>query len=294
MFRILVPVDFSDESVKASQYALDVAATIPQAQVLLLHCFQDYLADTDTDTPPPLEVVACEEVAAQVINRNLEEAEDDLEELYQQLCTEAINRNIQVSIERAFINGLPEEVILDEAKRFKPNLIVMGTKGEANISRAFFGTVTTKIVQELEIPVLTIPRAYNGTPPSKVAYATNFDSEDAKALIQLTRLLAPFNPAIHCVHISASESEKDQQHLSDLKDKLTRNCPEANIRYTLLEGSKVAKTLHQFILDQHVNLLALTTHKRSGFGNILHPSLTQKLLLESEIPLLVFHSPKKV
>ncbi|GAB3201937.1 nucleotide-binding universal stress UspA family protein [Pontibacter aydingkolensis] len=293
MYKILVPVDFTDNSTKASHYALALATAAPQAQLLLLHCSHDYLADADTDLPP-LEMTASEEVAERVINRNVTEAEDELEELYQLMRTEASVRNTHTRIDRAFIHGLPEEVILDEAKRFKPDLVIMGTKGESNFSRSFFGTVTTKVVQELNIPVLTIPLSYEGTQLKNVAYASDFDKTDSRVIAQLLQLLEPFRPRLHCVHISKSDSKQDQQNLTALQEKFAQHHPKASINYTLLEGDNVAKTLQEYIQKQQIDLLALTTHKRSGLSSILNPSLAQKLVLESEVPLLVFHSPEEV
>ena len=290
MFRILVPVDFTKASLNASRYALALATAAPQAQLLLLHCFQDYLADADT--APPLEMTASEEVTERVIDRNITEAENQLEELYQQLRSEAATRNPHTHVERAFIHGLPEEVIEDEAKRFKPNLVVMGTKGEANIARSFFGTVTTKVVQELNIPVLTIPGTYTSTQLTKVAYASDFEEADSKAIKQLQQLFEPFSPQLTCVHISKNSKQQDQDKLNNLKHRLAQLTPQVSISYTLQEGDNVAKALQEYVQEQQVSLLALTTHKRSGLGSILHPSLAQKLILESEVPLLVFHNPE--
>ena len=294
MFKILVPVDFTEDSIKASHYALALATAAPQAQVLLLHCFQDYLADADADMPPPIDMSASEEITERVINRNVTEAEDELEALYQQMRTEALARNEHTHLERAFILGLPENVIEEEARRFKPNLVVMGTKGESNIARSFFGTVTTKVVQDLNIPVLTVPGSYKGQQLTNIAYASNFEDSDSKSIARLLQLLEFFKPHFHCVHISKNDTRQDQEKLNDLKGKLAQNYPQASITYTLLEGDNVAKALQDYVQQQQINLLALTTHKRSGLDNILSPSLAQKLVLESEVPLLVFHTPEEV
>ncbi|MEJ8804162.1 universal stress protein [Pontibacter sp. H249] len=293
MFRILVPVDFTTDSINASHYALALATAAPQAQLLLLHCFQDYLADADTDASA-WEITPSEAVTERVINRNVTEAENELEELYQLLRSQAASRNAHTRLERAFIHGLPEDVIVDETKRFKPNLVIMGTKGEANISRSFFGTVTTKVVQELNIPVLTIPGSYTGTQLTKVAYASNFDQADGRAIIQLQQLLEPFNPQLLCVHISKTNKQQDQEKLNALKEKLAKHHSQASINFTLQEGDNVADALQTYVKEQQVNLLALTTHKRSGLGSIFNPSLSQKMVLESEVPLLVFHTSDEV
>ncbi|MFD2513722.1 universal stress protein [Pontibacter locisalis] len=290
MLKILIPVDFSDESEEASLYALHLAVASQQAQLLLLHCFQDYLADAEPDILTPVPTTASEEITERVIYRNEEEAQDQLEELYGQLQREAHQMGSQVYIERTFIHGLPEEKISEEAKRFKPDLVVMGTKGESNIARSFFGTVTTKVVQELKVPVLTIPVAYQGAHLRKVAYATDFSKTDSKSIMQLQRILEPFQPLIYCVHISDNKNPReDREKLKQLREKLQQNAPNQKLEYTLLEGDDVAEALQKFVHHEAVDVLALTTHERGMFSKILSPSLAQKLVLHSEVPLLVFH-----
>lgn len=288
MLKILVPVDLADDAINAAQYAFALAAAAPQAQLLLLHCYQDYLADADVDAFAPADLPPSEEVTARVLYRNVNEAEERLEELFQQLRAEALAVNAHLHLERAFIHGLPEDVIPDEVQRFKPDLVVMRTKGESNMARSFFGTVTTKVIEHLDTPVLTVPASYAGTPPAKVAYATNFEQTDAKTISRMAQLLAHLNPDLYCVHVGKG---KDQLML--LQEQVKQQTTGESITYTLLDGSNVPEALQTYARQQQVNLLALTTHKRSLFGSILHPSLTQKLVLASEVPLLVFHSNGK-
>ncbi len=291
MFKILVPVDLTDDSITASYYALSLATAAPQAQILLLHCYQDYLADSDDDVVPPFKMTASEEITERILYRNINEAQDQLEKLYQQLRAKAATRNINTHLERTFMHGLPEDVILDEAKRFKPNLVVMGTKGEPNIARSFFGTVTTKMVHDLSTPILTVPNTHQNGPIAKVAYAACLEKEDATSIIQLMRLLQPQHPEIHCVHVAKNgNAPQTNESLQKLQHTIQETFPDASINYAILKGDSVSDTLKTFLQEQQINLLALTTHKRSLIGNLLHPSLTQKLILDSKVPLLIFHT----
>ena len=291
MFKILVPVDLTEDSVKASNYALAFATAAPQAQILLLHCYQDYLADADDDVVPPFEMTASEEITERILYRNVNEAQDQLEKLYQQLRAAAATRNIHTHLERAFMHGLPEDVILDEARRFKPDLVVMGTKGESNIARSFFGTVTTKIAQSLDIPILTIPDTYPNKHLKKAVYAACLEKEDAQSVSRMLQLLKPCTPEMHCVHVTKNGSSiQSNEDFHRLQRTIRDSNPEAKITYTLLKGNSVSEALKEFLQGQQIDLLALTTHKRSLLGNLLHPSLTQKLILTSEVPLLIFHT----
>ena len=291
MFRILVPVDFEEGTANACRYALRLASGAPQAEVLLLHCFRDYLAgpwhepveegrSTATDS---------EKLTDSVLHRNEVEERDKLEALRQELQS---NAAAKVLLKTAFVNGLPEDVIPVEAQHLGADLIVMGTAGEDSLSRSLFGTITTKMAEEAKVPVLAVPLHARANTLARVLYATDFDSADAQAIADLQQLLAPFNPHILCLHItSGAASDKDHDQLRQLQAEVEGTRPAGNTRYTLLEGSTdLAATLEEFVEKEQVDLLAVTSHKRSFLDSLLHPSLTRKLVLEAEVPLLIFHS----
>lgn len=290
MFKILLPIDFSESSDNACDYVLRLAASIPNARVLLLHCFYDYLAEADTAMPVDAEITASEAITERVLYRNEAEAQEQLEQTYQRMLREAGAAGTRLRLEQAFILGVAEEKITEEIQRFKPELVLMGTKGESNMARSFFGTVTTEVVEAARVPVLTLPQEYQGSAISRVLYATNFNKADVKSLTTLTNFLAPFQPNILCVHIGDGDSTEDQQKLQQLQGRLQASTSADNIRYTLLDGDDVAAELQAFASREKVDLLALTKHGRSAWDRLFNPSLAKKLVLHAQVPLLIFHS----
>ena len=291
MFRMLIPVDFEESTSRACQYAFRLAAAAPQAEILLLHCFRDYLTDP-WQTPAevaPEKVTASEEITERVLHRNEEEERGKLEALQKQLQSTSPGQTVRLTT--AFVNGLPEDVIPAETQRFQPDLVVMGTAGEDSMGRSVFGTVTTKMAEEVKVPVLSVPVQASGRMLTRVLYATDFDAADAQAIASLQQLLAPFNPHILCLHISSgAATQQDQEKLNSLAAEVKSLGPADNIRYTLLRGNDVPEALRNFVEKEQVDLLAVTNHKRSFLQGLLHPSLTKKLVLKAEVPLLIFHS----
>lgn len=295
MYRILVPVDFEEGTSKACHYAFRLAAAAPQAEVLLLHCFRDYLAGpwhepVDEDRSPAND---SEEVTNRVMHRNEVEEREKLEALRQEL--QSSRHGAEVSLKTAFVNGLPEDVIPKEVQRFQADLVLMSTAGEDSLSRSLFGTITTKMAEEVKVPVLSVPLHARSQSLARVLYATDYDDADAQAIADLQQLLSPFNPHILCLHITPGAATKlDQEKLQNLEAQVQGIRTAGNIRYTLLEGSSnVADVLEEFVEKEQVDLLAITNRKRSFLDSILHPSLTRKLVLEAEVPLLIFHSQAK-
>ncbi|TXK37576.1 universal stress protein [Pontibacter qinzhouensis] len=292
MFKILVPIDFSDSTDAACQYALNLTAGVPDAQLLLLHCFQDYLADGDPVLPSATDLTPSEIITEQVLHRNEIDAQQQLDELYHQVAEEARRSGSKVKIERTFISGFPEDEILEQARRFKPSLVIMGTKGQKDFSRSLFGTITTKVLGDLKVPLLTVPQEYAAGPIRKVLYATDFDKADVAAIEAVLELLQPFQASTYCVHISTDDQEHDREKLLALQEQLRQNASSTHIQFSLLEGGEVAKTLQEFVHQESINLIALTNRERNLLDEILHPSLAKKLVLTAAVPLLIFHSKK--
>jgi nucleotide-binding universal stress UspA family protein len=73
----------------------------------------------------------------------------------QQMLIETIFEDYKVS---AFVEeGIPHEVILNVAKKWHADIIVMGTHGRTGISHLFMGSVAEKVLRHSEIPVFIIP-----------------------------------------------------------------------------------------------------------------------------------------
>ncbi|NDK57090.1 universal stress protein [Pontibacter fetidus] len=291
MFRILVPVDLTDSSYKACNYALTFAKQAPEAIMVLLHCYQDYLEEPDSDNAFTDGETASARITDRVLRRNQTDAQEKLDELYNTL--KVANPSPQLQLERVFMYGLPEDLVPEEVQRFKPDLLVMATKGESNLARTFFGSISTNIAQEIKVPVLTIPETYEGTTIKRVLYATDLDKTDTQTLTNLQQLLQPFGPVIECVHVADEPSQSDNRKLEELRNKLQQSAT-TNLTYTLLEGEDVADALQKFVSEQAIDLIALTTRSRTLLGSLLNPSLTKRLVLESQVPLLIFHASDKV
>ncbi|MBX0334647.1 universal stress protein [Pontibacter sp. HSC-14F20] len=289
MFRILLPVDFSEGSTKASQYALQLAAGVPGAKLLLLHCFQDYLADANPVPSSAATLNPSEQLAERVLHRNETEALEQLEALYEELMQKARSMDSTLHIERTLVHGLPEEEIPEQAEHFRPSLVIMSTKGEASIGRAVFGTVSTKVIDEARVPVLTIPNQFNGIIPGRILYATDFGKTDVADIDRIRKIFGHLDPMIYCVHIS-DDPEEDREKLLVLQQDLQHGAPENDIRYALLEGEDVAEALQDFARSETIDLLALTTQERGTFDSLFNPSLAKKMVLHAPLPVLVFQS----
>ena len=144
LFRsILCPVDFSDLSLNALRFAVDLASTF-QAELHLLHVFEGYDA----------------------ISLNPELAMSRMPEWLpklRQLCHEKLaalpSADLAVrcaAVVRANREGSAIHEILSYAAHDKIDLIVLATHGRTGLKHLLMGSVAENVVRHAKCPVLTI------------------------------------------------------------------------------------------------------------------------------------------
>lgn len=136
--RILVPVDFSDCSLEAVEYAA-LMAERHRASLTLLHVLEPVSYGLDFTL---LHGGKREEMRERSTAR--------LGDLTRALADAGIPADSQVR------GGTPFESILDSAKTIPADLIVMGTHGRRGLSHALCGSVAEAVLRQSRCPVLTV------------------------------------------------------------------------------------------------------------------------------------------
>lgn len=143
--RILVPIDFSDDSLNALTYAREFAAAF-DAELLLLHVIEPIYYATPADmyvTSPNISMLLDEQRAI---------AEQQLERLSAELSAQGRKHRTILK------TGTPAQVIVEAAEVADANLIIMSTHGRSGLAHILLGSVAEKIVRHATCPVLTIRR----------------------------------------------------------------------------------------------------------------------------------------
>jgi len=156
--RILVPIDFSIESLKALRYATDLATRFG-AEVLALHVIEPtYVGRAARSFSAQPSVAAYQDAEWRI-------ASADLELLAAELNEEG--SRVETMVKR----GVPAQVIVDTAKSTPAELIVMGTHGRTGLPHMLIGSVAERVVRLASCPVLTVRRAPR-TPPKTTGKAS--------------------------------------------------------------------------------------------------------------------------
>jgi universal stress protein A len=145
MKRILVPVDFSSDSLRALAYARGLVTRL-RAELLILHVVdQTYLAGTS-------ELYRANPALAKLLDEQWRSGNAQVGRLAADLKSEGLR--VRSLIKR----GAPAPVIVDTAKRTGTDLIIMATHGRTGLAHVLIGSVAEKVVRAAGCPVLTVRR----------------------------------------------------------------------------------------------------------------------------------------
>jgi nucleotide-binding universal stress UspA family protein len=286
--RILVPVDFSSLSLHACRFAISLAQKY-KAEVKLLHVFYN----------PAIDITPFDEhYSYQVkLSNNLREIEKNarvsmirLEEKLNSWCENA--EITEVKISTGFANGEAADEILAFSKKYRPAIIVMGTRGLTKGTHPL-GRVTTKIVENAEVPVLALPdgSVLKISKLKNLIYATDFDPSDYSVINRLIHMLAPLDIRLHCVHVSVGYKKPwDPVKMDELKQHLTQEYADNRITFEVIVSDNIVYGIESYIRNNSIDAIAVINHKRGPLEKMFAPSLTKKIFSETGKPLFVFHA----
>jgi nucleotide-binding universal stress UspA family protein len=135
--EILVPLDLSEMSFKALQYAVSFAAQYG-ARLTLLHVAE------------PVTVVTALGPAMATTSADIEIIRQRLMDIRENRIPESIAVDVAVRLDA------PADGILNAATELEPDIIVLATHGRIGLERMFLGSTAEKVVRTASCPVLVV------------------------------------------------------------------------------------------------------------------------------------------
>lgn len=141
--KIIVPLDGSDFSFRAAEYAINLAK-LTGGEILCVHAIVDL---------PYIEYMG---PGVLTVTRYIREAKKQTEEWFSQVKSKAEKQGIKVTADTIFNLPSVAESIINYASEQKADLIVIGTRGRSGLKRLVLGSVASAVVAHAGCPVLVV------------------------------------------------------------------------------------------------------------------------------------------
>ncbi|MGB0880207.1 MAG: universal stress protein [Polaribacter sp.] len=273
MQKILVPIDFSKQSEYASKMANRIAKK-SKSDVYLLHLIElptgivDMGAGSNFSIPQSM-------LYLRKVKEQMLAFKDNF-----------FDKKLEVKHAIKFDN--PYEGIQKYAKKIDADLIVMGSKGLSDFEEILIGSNTEKVVRTSKKPVIVVKKDEGKFKAKNLVFASNFKDENKEAFKKFLEFAHQFGSKIHLLKVNTpSKFESTQQAKESIKNFVSEyHLPDHSI--TIYSDSSIEQGILNFSEDIGADLIALSTHGRSGLSHLFSASVTKNLSKIASRPMLTF------
>lgn len=270
--HILVPTDFSDNAWSAALYALKIYADEP-CKFYFSHTWTFLNSGSRTYISPsyiePLKDKAREQLAA----------------LKERAESESTNKDHE--FETIFSEGELFESVEFSVKKYKIDLVVMGTKGATGAKKFLLGSNAVTVIQKVRLcPLMLVPNKYKFATPKHIAFSTDFNRIYGEELLPIKQLSDLHDATIEILHIQGKDSLTDAQNLN--LTKLKTNLGDYNYNFNWMEGyDKKAPAITDYIEQNNIDILTMINYEHSFIENLIKEPIIKKIGFHSKIPFMV-------
>ena len=272
--RILVPIDFTEQSEIALSQAVVLAEYLKTEIVLLSVIEEDSALTKMVSKNVDLAPVTAELLAKQ-------------EKLFKKYASKKIKMEPMVA------RGVVHEEISRVSKMIAPELVVMGTNGKPkDLSKRFTGSYAYRVVSDTETPVITIHGGAKVKQIKKIVFPYLLDRKSKSKVASCLHFARIFNSEVFVIAMSKDIEEQKQlpQHVAQIKDYIINH--EVPCAWHLEQNN--GRTNAQVILDytQEINAdLIMMMEDENVMPFHLWSSELETIMYNAEVPVMCITPP---
>ena len=210
MKTILIPVDFSDNTLITCKYARQMLGN-EEARLFLFHIYPNQLMVADSSFPAGIDSDAF--INTEFITELRNQAENNMLKLVNEVKTVLeIDDNSGLTIDHLITGGEPEREIRQLCDELSPDLIVMGTRGEGK--KGFLeGSMAEKLMNATSIRLIAVPESFKKVRIKNIMYALDFSEYDFESIKTVMNLFNHLEKEIYIIHIELKESDEAEESM---------------------------------------------------------------------------------
>lgn len=273
MKHIIVPIDFSEESINGLRLALIFANKFKaRLQMVYVQKF-----------PSELGRVGFEEEKRR--------ADVEFEKLIKEFSPKFHD---EAKLDYIVKKGKIYREVVNQAQAFDDSVIVSSTHGASGFEELFMGSNSFKIVSAAENPVISIRHGAVPREIKTIILPIDISVETRQKVLLTAEIAKIFEAEVHVLGVSTTRAEDIDAKIEAYSKQVCEYLKERGIKHVKhrLVGENMVNTIIDFALDTEANLVSIMTEQNDGLANFILGSYAQQMLNKSPVPVLSI-TPKR-
>jgi Universal stress protein UspA and related nucleotide-binding proteins len=269
MKTIIVPLDFSDESLTGLNLALMLAKK-PGANIQLVNVIGKNTGDNK-----------------ELIEKENQLAKMKFEEILQK-CRE--KGNINCALNYTIKEGKVFKEIADLADKFDDVLTVLSTHGASGFEELFIGGNAYKITSHSRNPVITVRRSKISSNIDQIVLPLDITFQTREKVPYTVELAKIFSSKIHLLTIRLSNLNSIEKKLHQYAEQVASYLETHKIPYTVehLHGNNLTDLTLDYSQSVDADLISIMTEQEKSASNLLLGNFAHQMINKAFIPVLLF------
>jgi len=266
--KILVPIDFSENSIKALELALSLNRN-QKSTIILVHIVE-LVYDFASQAAIGLDSMHNE--ATKLI--------DKLAEKYN-----ASHLDFQKIIQE----GTASITISRLASHHEADLIVIGTSGAGGIKKLIMGSSTISLLKETNVPTLVVPAKASLTQIRKLIMAIQFSDHEKPLLNKLITFKNAWGLEIDFIHVSTMLDFKEELACLGLATYMSKHLQLKTDHVINLNATTINEGINSYLQSNESNILVMCHQQKSFWKEFQQRSHSLAMTYQSSVPILVMN-----
>ncbi len=276
MKTILYATDLNENEASVLKYAHKLSKNL-NAKLVVFHIYQ----------LPPIRV-SVSRPAEQVEGFVIKEQKSIVKSYCKKHLGEDLN-NVKIDVA---ISDTILDAILNQSKKIKPNLVVIGKKEKHTKRGLLASDIGLELLKKLTFPILIVPNNVSDKPVKTILYATDFEDGDILAIKKIVPTAKDMDATIHVVHVSTKTQYAGKDKMEDFEKRLTEQVSYKNVKFEVLFSENIEKELNAHSKRIDADIIVLLEREEKGFfQKLFTKTIAEKLEVKINIPLMSFNEP---
>ncbi len=258
--NILVPYDFSECATDALRIAANIARS-SNATINIVHVYE-----TMTD-----------------FHKENQKTREELEAKIKQVPKLDFLQGIE--LKKFMLRQMSISEIFKNEHLAHADLVVMGSHGAEGM-RSVVGSNTQRIVRNAPMPVLVIKNHREDFRVNDLVFASNFSQADIDKFAVFKPFLDVFKPKVHLVKINTPRNFERSEVSSQAIGKFLATHDLEKFTTTIYNDITIEEGILNFAQSVDTDMIAMSTHGRSGFFSVVTGSITEGVVNHGHYPIL--------
>ena len=272
MRHILIPIDFSHDSVNALEHGILIANEFGY-DIRLIH-----VKRKNADYNTSFNLIDFNEVLISGIEDNFEQ----LVSKYQ--------KELKGEIDYRIREGRVYTEICNQAKYGDSEFIIMGTHGVTGFEEHWVGSNAFRVVHNASCPVLTIRFNYPKRTIRKIILPIDTTKETRLKVPFIANLAVIFKSEVHIVDVRDNNKSNTRKVLDDYVNQVVEYLKRRKVTCIResLKGRNISTTIIEYALLCDADLIAIMKEQHERNNNLIVGPYAQQMVNHSPIPVISF------